>query len=289
MIKIKTPATSANLSVGFDTIGIAFNKYNIFSFKENDKYIVKGFRKAFSVDSNLVLESYLKFSKNNLTEENIKKVEITLEENNIPVSRGLGSSASCILAGVFAANEINKLNKTFRECVDFASDLEGHGDNIYACAYGFLNASLKDNGNYIHKLYEVSENLNFHLLIPSQEGQTKQLRNILPKKLDYSDAVFNLSRVIFVPDAFKNGDFKLLKIILKDQLHEKYRYPFIPMHEEIKKLSNRDDLIVCISGSGPSVLIISEKTNIDIPKQLQEIYKLVKVNVSKGTQIEVIE
>lgn len=289
MVRIKTPATSANLSVGFDTVGIAFNIYNIFSFKENVEYILNGFNNSFSFDSNLVLKSYLEFSLKYLDKNKIIKVEITLEENNIPVSRGLGSSASCILSGVLGANEINNLNKSFKECVEFACELEGHSDNVYACAYGNLNASLKDDLEYIHKSYEVSEKLFFHLLIPNQEGQTKHLRDILPQKIDFSDAIYNLSRIIFLPDAFRNGDFKLLKTILKDKLHESYRYPFIPLSNDVKELSKREDLIVCISGSGPSVFLISESESIKIPAELKEVYELVKVEVSKGTQIEVIE
>ena len=289
MIKIKTPATTSNLSVGFDTVGIALNIYNVFSFKEHKKNVVKGFKSSFSVNSNLVLKAYIAFALKYLEEKEIKNVEITLEENNIPVSRGLGSSASCILSGILAANEINKLHKSLDECVNFACELEGHSDNVFACAYGFLNASCKSGDKYIHKVYEISNSLNFYLMIPPQEGQTKELRNILPKKIDFTDAIYNLSRIIFLPDAFKKGDFKLLKNILKDELHEKYRYPYIPLYNEIKQLSTREDIIVSISGSGTSVLLISDLETIEIPEILRNVFKLIKVDISEGTKIEVIE
>lgn len=289
MIRIKTPATSANLSVGFDTLGIAFNIYNTFLFKEEKEFKLNSFSKEFLNDANLVLNSYMAFALEFLDEAHIKKVEITLEENNIPASRGLGSSASCILAGVLAANQINKLKKTFKQCVDFSANLEGHSDNIFACAYGGLVASLKEEDTFIHQMYEVSDKLSFSVLIPSVEGSTKKLRDILPKKVDLNDAVYNLSRMAFLPEAFKTGDFKLLKTVMSDKLHESYRYPYIPLSEEIKKLFARDDLIVSISGSGPSVLLISKQEHVELVNELSRVYELVQVKVSQGVQIEVVK
>lgn len=289
MIKIKTPATSANLSVGFDTVGMAFNLYNTFLFNESKAHKLNGFKALHTNDSNLVLSSYMAFALKYLSKHLIKKVEITLLEQNIPSSRGLGSSASCILAGVLGSNHINKLNIPFKTCVDFACELEGHNDNIYACAYGSLTASLNDGDNYIHQTYDVSDKLYFNLLVSNQEGSTKALRNILPKKVDLGDAVYNLSRVIFLPDAFKTGDFKLMKSVLKDKLHEQYRFPYMALYKDLVELSKRDDLIVSISGSGPSVLLISNSSHIVMPAGLNHDYKKIEVKVSQGVGIEVIE
>lgn len=289
MIRIKTPATSANLSVGFDTLGLALNIYNTFLFNESSEYKLNGFSELYSSDSNLVLNAYINFAKKFLDEKSIKKVKITSEKNHIPASRGLGSSASCILAGVLASNEINKLNKTFKECVDFSCTLEGHSDNVYACAYGFLTASLKKDDTYLHKVFQVSDKLFFYLLISNTKGSTKELRDILPKKVDLSDAVHNLSRIIFLPDAYKNGDLKLLKSVSSDRLHESYRYPYVPLYYDIKKLSKKDNLIVCISGSGPSVLLISNSDNLEVPSELLKVYEFIKVKVSNGVEIEVVK
>lgn len=288
MIRIKTPATSANLSVGFDTVGIAFNLYNIFSFKEASENRLIGFPKLFSDENNLVLSSYMKFALKYLDKKNICLVEITLEENMIPESRGLGSSASCILAGVFASNHLNNLNRSFKECVAFACELEGHSDNVYACAYGYLTASLKHDRGYINATYPVNEKLSFNLMIPKVTGSTKQLRDILPKRVDFSDAVYNLSRIVFLPEAFLKGNLEKLKIILSDKLHETYRYPYIPKYEEVKALGKRTDLVVCLSGSGPSVLLITTKQDLKIPDSLIEVYDLKKVELSKGLKIEVV-
>ena len=84
------------------------------------------------------------------------------------------------------------------------------------------------------KLIRLVINLFFNLLIPNQLGSTKELRNILPKQVDLMDAVHNLSRILFLPEAFLNEDLDALKIILSDRLHESYRYPYIPLSSEIK-------------------------------------------------------
>lgn len=289
MLLIKTPATSGNVAVGFDTLSLALNIYNVFSFDESNSWDLSGFPEDLAGEDNLVLASYLAFSSKYITKQKVKKLKITLVKNDIPVSRGMGSSATCILAGVIAANHFNKLDKSFNECVEFSAQLEGHSDNVFACAYGGLTASVFLDDSSYYETFKVNSYYKFYLLIPDTKGSTKELRTVLPKKVSLDDAVYNLSRITFVPRLFEEINFPVLKQVLTDKLHQQYRYPFIPLYSDIQSLSERDDLIVCISGSGPSVLVISTK---NIEKDLlnfKSVYKVKEVSVSEGLAQEVIE
>ena len=164
MLEVKVPATSANLGVGFDALGIAFDIYNILHFQESVEYQLIGFPDEFNNKNNMALKSYIAFSK----EHGITPtpVTITLAQQDIPIARGLGSSASMIIAGVIAANELNLLHKTKEECAAFAATLEGHPDNVYAAFFGSLTSSFKHEDEYFYNTFPVSDKLVFNLLIP---------------------------------------------------------------------------------------------------------------------------
>jgi len=285
MLKIKLPATTANLAVGFDSLGMALNIYNEFHFVESSEFTLTNFKLN---EDNLVLSSYLAF-----TEKYSKKtqpVEIIMADNGIPYSRGLGSSATCILAGVLASNHFNGLNKSYYECVKFAANLEGHPDNIFACAYGGLLSVFKDEEEYYFSLLEVSKDLKLKVIIPNELGNTKALRSVLPNEVKMEDAVYNISRSFSFASAIKKGDFSLLKRILKDRLHQPYRFPYIPRYEDLEVLDKQEDIIVLISGSGPTVLLVSPKqTTTTVKNVLLESFESIDVMISDKTEVEVIQ
>lgn len=284
MLKIKLPATTANLAVGFDSLAMALNIYNEFHFEASNEFVLTGFE---SSKNNLVLSSYLAFAKTHCNE--VQPIEIIMANSNIPVSRGLGSSATCILAGVLAANHFNNLNKSYLECVAFTADLEGHPDNVYACAYGGLVAVFKEEEEYYYTQLEVSKTLKFQVLIPNEHGSTKELRTVLPKEVKIEDAVYNISRSLLLPSAFLKGDFKLLKMILKDKLHQPYRFPYIPKYNDIALLNENENNIVLISGSGPTVLLITPTTSTTtLTSDLLKVFKVIEVEISDKTQVEVL-
>ena len=288
MINIKLPATSANIGIGFDSIGLALDMYNTFSFEQGPVFKLIGFDKSFDDIDNLIVSSYIAFAGNFLKEDEIIPVSVNQIENQIPISRGLGSSSTCILAGVFAANEIHNLGKSFLDCVSFAAKLEGHPDNVFACAYGGLVTVYEDNNKFYHKQYPVSPKLNFNLLIPETLGNTESLRDSLPESLGYKDIINNLSRIIQLPSAFADGDLVELKRILKDKIHEPFRLKFIPLFKEIEKLNDRLDLIALISGSGPSILLIQDTLEVPVFNyNILKTFKLVQTKLGNKLEIEV--
>lgn len=286
MLRIKTPATTSNLGVGFDCLGLSLNLYNVFEFTASNTFELSGFSKAY-IDNNLVLNAYKSLC-SEFKVNQPKPITISLIENNIPVARGLGSSASCILAGALAANHFNQLNLELEDIARFTADYEGHPDNAYACLFGGLVSILKEENTYIYDTFNVSKELYFSLMIPNVLGKTETLRNILPKQINLNDAVYNLSRMIHLPKAFSNGDFALLKTLLKDKYHEKYRASFIPRFCDIKSLANAYQIIQLISGSGPTLFMISKTNNFEKLSRFEE-YKIVPVSIAHGTVLEVIE
>ena len=148
MLKIRVPATSANLSVGFDTLGIALNIYNEFGFEKSSFDNVDAFESKFRTN-NLVLKSYKRF----FEYYNIKYVPVKILpfRIDIPSSRGLGSSASCIVAGVMAANILSGLNLKKEDLLDLCASIEGHPDNVLPALVGGLCAAFMAHEKYYYK------------------------------------------------------------------------------------------------------------------------------------------
>lgn len=257
MIKIKVPATSANFSIGFDVCGIAFNIYNEFLFEKSDKNKLAGFQKEFLNDNNLVLQSYKRFFKEYHLE--YIPISITLSKSNVPDSRGLGSSATCIVAGVLAANLISKSNLSNEALLTLMSKIEGHPDNVAPAFLGGFVASYKNKDEYKSIRYHVSHNLYFNVYIPNQHLSTEEARNVLPLNYSREDVISNLSRIIHLPNALVNGDYKLLKDLLKDKIHEPYRLKLIEHSNDLIKQLSEIGATCIISGSGSTMLGISDK------------------------------
>lgn len=285
MPKIKVAATTSNFAVGFDTIGMALNLYNVYEFKEEDSFSLSGFDDLYT-DNNLVLETYKNFCLDNgLTSKQMKKVKVTLISQDIPIERGLGSSAACIVAGAIAANLLNELHYTLSEVAAYASKIEGHPDNVFSAAFGGLNTTFKQENQYINEELKVSSKLNFALLVPNTKGNTEELRGVLPKKVNLDDAVFHLSRTIQLPNALAKGNFTKLKYLIKDRLHEAYRKNSIPKYNIVKLLANKLGVISFVSGSGPSMFLISDQSDFSEFNGLSDTFKLIPVKVGKGVEI----
>ena len=278
--RVKTPATSANLGVGFDTLGLALSLYNEFQFETSDEDAFIGFKDQYlNKKYNLVHKAYVAFYEK-YGDGPYQPVKMTFMKQDIPISRGLGSSASLILAGVFASNRLHHTHLSFDACVSFAATFEGHPDNVYACAYGGLVSVIKQYDMHIHHHLEVSNRLHFHLLIPTQKGYTKKLREALPKHVSLKDAVHNSSRMSVLPVAMKQGDIHLLKVVLDDRLHEPYRIPLLPNQNIIKRL--KEKYLMLISGSGPTLLIITDGQKLSLDEQDLEGHTYKLVSISQG-------
>lgn len=285
MIKIKVPATSANIGPGFDCLGIAFNLYNHFKFEENNEFELIGFDERYKED-NLVLNSYLEVFKQ-LGIEPIK-IRIIMDTQEVPTSRGLGSSATCIVAGVLAAKYFLGDKGKDVNYFNIASNLEGHPDNVAPAMFGSLVASYKVEDEYKMVKYEVSSSVKYNVLVPNFELSTHEARNALPKTLTYSDIIHNTSRLVNIPYALSSGNISLIKDLLDDKMHEPYRMSLISESTDIKKIAHENGWSFSISGAGPSLLIISDKEVEETFSSFKN-WKVYELNVANdGTILEVI-
>lgn len=285
-MKIKIPATSANLGVGFDTVGLSVGLYNEFEIVEAKEFSLHNFGVYNDFENNLVYQTYQE-TIDHFHAETVP-VSIALTKCDIPESRGLGSSASCVLAGILAANEYARLGMTYEECIEFAADLEGHPDNVFPAGFGGLVAGFKDHGEYYYNQFDVNTSLTFAFLIPEATGKTDVLRRVLPNEIKYHQCISNLSRIIHLPETLRSGDFKKLKAVLQDQLHEQYRITYIPLSDKLLELREEDHLILKISGSGPTIMLISDKNPKDyIPKEILDVFHYYEYEIGNHIKVEI--
>ena len=258
-MKIIVPATTANIGLGFDSIGIAVDLYLILTVVEpsNEWKIEHPFGEAVpSNQENLIIETAL-------------AVCPTLQphhlvcESDIPMTRGLGSSSSAIVAGIELANQLANLNLTPQQKVEWATKLEGHPDNVAPAILGGLVVATYDEESqeveYLQK--EIHSAIQGIALIPDFELSTKASRQVLPSEFVYSKAVQASSRSNVLVAALWQEDWEnVSRIVEKDLFHEPYRETLIPFLTPVRKLAKEKEAIgTYLSGAGPTVMVLSSK------------------------------
>ncbi len=246
MVKIRVPATTANIGPGFDVLGLALSLYNTYEFTENP--IAENF------DSNMVFRAY-KYTFQSLGRP-IVNVDIKIEAD-IPIARGLGSSAACIVAGIMGANFMmgNLLDK--QDILNLATQLEGHPDNVAPAIFGGLMISVMDEDGIVTNRIKPDEELRFVAMIPNVKLSTAEARKVLPKEIPFKDAIYNIGRVSLLVSALASGNEELLEEGLKDCLHQPYRGELIPDYEKISAITMDEGALGSfISGAGPTIMSI---------------------------------
>ncbi len=259
---MKIPATSANIGSGFDTIGVALQMYNTITVEE----IPEGLEIVVNDESN----RFLPKDERNLVYRGIKavfekvgyscpglRIELT---NNIPVTRGLGSSSAGIVGGLVAGNTIcgNKLSES--ELITLACKLEGHPDNTTpAITGGFAVAVKTEPVSYI-RLPADADDLRFALFIPSFALNTVRARGVLPKAVSHTDAVYNTSRAALLTAALISKRYDLLGTAFQDRLHQPFRKCLIGGVNRIFRFGRENNAYgTYISGAGPTVVSVIDK------------------------------
>lgn len=284
--KIRVPATSANLGPGFDVFGLALNQYGYYTVSPGDNQRCAllhedGSPLNIPPEKNLIWTGYTRA----MLEKNISDppgIEVKVKMD-LPISRGFGSSASALVAGVAAANRIlpamNLESLTLREELDLLFDLEGHPDNIFPARLGgwILGFHKKDGSpGYIKKAPPA--NLAFSVIIPTFEVSTVKSRGALPPTYSIEDLKSNMIGVgLWMEYLFTGDPAYLEEAIVTDKIHEKYRKAKIPGYDEIFQATVDLGCIgATISGSGPGVIVYyNREKEVEIfpllQKRLQEI------------------
>jgi len=280
--RISVPATSANLGPGFDVLGLALDLSNTCEFKVTDD------KDEFenNLKTNLIYKAY-KYAFDFYDEE-VLPVDFDIDAN-IPLSRGLGSSAACIVMGIMAAFHMMKKDFDKKEILKIAAKMEGHPDNVAPTIFGNAVASiLKEDQVYVEK-FEISNNFKFLAIIPDFKLPTKEARDVLPRTYSKEDAVFNLSRLSMVILSLISGDEENLKVALDDKIHEPYRLKLIPEINEIEKIIDDSEALGhYLSGAGSTIMVVlkaSDKTSEgEIKNKLDKLansYEVVRLNIDK--------
>ena len=282
MIRIYSPASSANLGPGFDCLGIAFDIYNQFDVELSEKDILVNMEERFNNEDNLFLKAYRFCCEAIGVQDHIK---VTFD-CHVPVSRGLGSSAAFIVPGIKAASALHNNALSDDEIFQLASKMEGHPDNIAPCFFGGLTASMQQrDGTYLTAVYPVSPRYHFYVCIPDFEVDTKEARRQLPDQYPRSTVVSNTSKAIFVVQALQNGAMDWLIEASQDKVHEPYRQPLITGFNEMKAFMNqKKEGVFLISGSGSTCLFITDK-DLTYPEQITidgHLWKIQKVHPSRS-------
>lgn len=271
MIRIKVPATSANLGVGFDCMGLAVSLYSTIDFEQSSqKLIINGCDEQFQNEQNLIYQAFVRGCQ--FLNQPVPNVKITID-NHVPVSRGLGSSAVCIVGGLMGANLWfdSPLNK--EEILTLATEMEGHPDNVAPAILGNLNVSFTDSQENIQNVaFKVSPDLFFVALVPDYQLSTKKARQVLPKSMDYQTVSYQVGHAVALSKALENGNLELIRQAIIDKMHEPFRSKLIPDYSAVKSICQKDGGVLYISGSGSTLMAITSNLN-DAQKIIDETKK----------------
>lgn len=261
MIKIKIPATSANIGSGFDSLGIALTMYNEVMLEESDEISIESLDnvKIPTNENNLVYWSAKK-----LYEECGKKIPgLKIKQvNNIPIARGLGSSSACIVAGLLGANRFLGSPLSKNEIINLASKIEGHPDNTTPAITGGLVTSAIEGEKVYSVTVPVAKNIRFAVMVPPFELKTDLARSVLPQSYSKDDVVYNLSRAALMTASLFSGNLENLRVAVSDKIHQPYRAKFIHGFENIFRLSYElGSYGTYISGAGPSIISIVDENS----------------------------
>lgn len=254
----RIPATSANLGIGFDSIGLAVEKFLTIDAWESDQWQVD-FEQAFlSIlprdESNLVVQTAKQIAQK--FQKELPPLHIHMA-SEIPLTHGLGSSSSAIVAGIELANHFADLNLTVDERILLGSQLEGHPDNIGPCITGGLFVGYYAKDEVFYQTADF-EGVNLILSVPPYELSTEETRQILPKTYKHAEAVEQnaLGNVMLM--AMLNGDYQTMgQMMMRDLLHEPYRQQLIEQFQPVKNLAlAQGAYATVISGAGPTILTL---------------------------------
>lgn len=258
---VRVPASSANIGPGFDALGLALSVYLECCFRAGDKLsITVAGRDAAAISTgpdNLIWHTALSVA----ADVGMQLPPIDLIINNqIPLGKGLGSSAAALTAGVVIADRLLGLGWRPPRILDEAARLEGHPDNVAACVLGSIVASAIDAGGAVRAVrLEMSPRFGMAVVVPDFVLPTAQARAVLPSCYSKEDAIFNVQRAALLIAALAAGATSAFPAALEDRFHQPYRAPLVPGLADILKLRAPGLLGCALSGAGPSILVFYER------------------------------
>jgi len=255
-VRVRVPASSANLGPGFDALGLALALYNEVTLEEADRVSVTtsgegagcleaGAQHVVARGAVMAFEA---------AGRSFRGATIHCV-NRIPLRRGLGSSAAAWVGGLVAANALLGTPLDRDALVSLAARAEGHPDNVAAAVLGGLTVSCSTEGRVVAVALPVPMDVRWVVLVPEIESSTREARAMLPDTVPWADAVFNVQRVSLLLAALSVGRADLLALAMSDRLHQPYRSLLFPWMSAVQAAARDAGALGCVlSGAGSAVL-----------------------------------
>ena len=278
LVRVKAPATTANMGPGYDCLGMALDVWNTIEIEVLDsgepvvEVTGEGAGELETGRDNLVYRS-MEFLFQD-AEQEMPMVRIRCD-NAIPLARGMGSSAAAIAGGLVAANAICSQDYTPNDLLEMAATIEGHPDNVAAAVLGGMQLVISDKTEEGRRLYTVPINvppeLHAVVFVPQVRITTEDARAVLPEKVTVADAVHNMGRVGLLVASMATNHPEYLAIATQDLLHQPYRQPLFPAMKVIFKAAlDAGALGVFLSGSGSTVLALTQGREMTVAYEMAE-------------------
>jgi homoserine kinase len=255
-LTVRAPATVANIGPGFDCLAVALDIRNEFTIETDGAPGIsiegEGAGELPEDGTNVVFRTMTYVARE--LGGRLPAVKLTCR-NRIPLQRGLGSSASAVVAGLLLADRLLDSRLTPDRTLELATDLEGHADNVSACLRGRLTVAYLSREGWRAETLSPHPALNPVVLVPAEERMvTADARRVIPRAIPLADAAFNASRTALAVLALTQRP-ELLREALEDRVHQVYRLPLIPAARALFQDLRDDGFTVCLAGSGPSLLV----------------------------------
>ncbi len=253
---VDVPATSANLGPGFDSLGLALDIVNSVHVQASDRWEMaitgEGAKQLPSGDRNLLLRSITTAARR--WDVDLPPLKLTCT-NQIPLSRGLGSSSSAIIAALVITDRLGGGGRSDDDILQLASELEGHPDNVTPAFLGGVQACALAGGKVVHARVPVKRAPGLAVYVPDVPMPTREARRVLPRRIEIHDAVYNISRACVLVAALASGDLGALRYGTEDMLHQPPRMRLFPGMPVLFHAALEAGAVgVYLSGAGSTVI-----------------------------------
>lgn len=259
--RVKVPASTANLGPGFDTLGMALSLYAWIEMEEASETVFHLYGDEMNGvpqdKSNLLYQvAQMVFAEAGVS---VPELSISMY-SEIPLTRGLGSSATAIVGGMAAANAMIGSPLDNAKLFNMATLLEKHPDNVGASLFGGIITAVWDGERADYMRIEPPKDLEVLVIIPEFELETTKARTVLPTEISVKDAVYNISRTSLLTAALATGRLDLLGRAMQDRLHQPYRAALVPgMEKLLAEAPQHGALGIALSGAGPTLLCFVDR------------------------------
>jgi len=276
MFTLRVPASSANLGPGFDALGLALGVYLTCRFQHSETLVITtSGRDSDSIPAtpdNLIWQTALTVARDH--QMTMPPIELHIH-NEIPLGKGMGSSAAALTAGVVIADELLGLKWKPLRILDEAARLEGHPDNVAPCTLGSIVASAIDSGGVTRAIrMPLPKSFDIAVVVPDFDLPTVKARSVLPSGYSREDAVFNVQRASLLIAALATGTTNAFPAALEDRFHKPYREALVPGLHEILRLRAPGLLGCVLSGAGPSILVFFERGYDGVCELVRQIFRI---------------